>query len=46
MNCDRCGKNIDTDMWMPGVFMLCGACYPKAKLELKGNKGEIDENRN
>lgn len=38
MDCDRCGVNIDTDMWMLEVFMLCGVCYPKAKKELRGKK--------
>ena len=38
MNCDRCGENIDVDMWMLEMFMLCSGCYKKAKLELKGEK--------
>jgi len=40
MNCDRCGKNIDTDMWMLETFMLCGDCYEKAKKELEVDKNE------
>ena len=34
MNCARCGKNIDVDMWMLYEFMLCSDCYKKAKVEL------------
>jgi len=34
MNCDRCGKNIDVDMWESKTFMLCSDCYKKAKKEL------------
>ena len=34
MYCDRCGRNIDTDMWMLETFMFCSDCYIKGKIEL------------